>query len=442
MDFLLKIVEGPMKGAEVALVAGTRVKVGSADACDIVFADASLPEVAFELDIADEVITLLRPDGTQEEIVPFEIHDFGTTAVAFGPAGETWQELHRAAPKPAAAEAAAEIESAAEGKKEEVEAAAEVPPAEEEKAPEKEAPAEKKSGHRGCGCLIVLIVLLLLVAAAVAAWFFHPPSRERMEDCWERTDPYREQVLEWWKKLGREERSAPAAVVEAKPSVTLAEIARTHNLRLTEEGGLPLIKGNLLRRTERMAIRALARSVNAECRFDLTDDETLLRNAADLLFAYTDGAIKADSASNRVVAISGYAPSPEALERAIRALNADVPGIDRLDTARVTVGGTAPPRLARTEFVRQGDETIEEIEEREMEQRKQRQRQRRPRATAASSRPDYPIAGVLTKPYPCVVMRNGHRVMEGAQIGTAKLVKIEADELTLSEGDRLFKWRP
>ena len=36
MKFLLKIVQGPNAGAEIALVEGVRVTLGSADACDIV----------------------------------------------------------------------------------------------------------------------------------------------------------------------------------------------------------------------------------------------------------------------------------------------------------------------------------------------------------------------------------------------------------------------
>ena len=98
MNFLLKIVEGPAKGAEVALIEGTRVKVGSSSTCDIVLPDASLAEEAFELDVSESMVTLITPDGTQSQLTPFEIRDFGTTAVAIGPADEAWGELVRPAP--------------------------------------------------------------------------------------------------------------------------------------------------------------------------------------------------------------------------------------------------------------------------------------------------------------------------------------------------------
>ena len=58
MNFLLKIVEGPMKGAEVALVAGTRLKVGSADSCDIVLADATLGDEPLVIEVSADSVTL------------------------------------------------------------------------------------------------------------------------------------------------------------------------------------------------------------------------------------------------------------------------------------------------------------------------------------------------------------------------------------------------
>jgi len=45
-------------------------------------------------------------------------------------------------------------------------------------------------------------------------------------------------------------------------------------------------------------------------------------------------------------------------------------------------------------------------------------------------------------PYPCVVLRTGLRLAEGAQIGTATIVRIEADRLILRDGKTEFAWRP
>ena len=412
MNFLLKIVEGPMRGAETALIAGTRVKVGSDDSCDIVLADASLGGMAFELDVAEDSVTMITPDGAQRALNPFEVCDFGTTAVAIGPADGPWGELKRPAKKPEASEPPAEPAPASPEEK---------PEPAPEPAPSGEAPAaeegdEKKKERGGCGGCIVQLVVLLVVLA-VAAWLllrYWPPACEYVD-----------------KLLGRGGEPGAKAVEQYQESekVSLSDIASQHGLELAEEDGKPLLKGNLRRRTERLAIRALATAAEPTCKFDVTDDETMLVNSQELLFAYTEGAIKAVAASNRTVTLSGYAPSPSALEHAIRVLNADVKGIEKLDTTQVSLGGLPPAAVAESAFVK---ETSPDAGDAKKQSGK----------ATGSGRKDYPIAGILTKPYPCVVMRDGHRVMEGAQIGAATLEKIEADKLVLKEAGKTFEWRP
>lgn len=91
MSFILKIVEGPMRGAEVALTEGLRVSVGSGDDCDVVIADGSLPPRAFELDVAADAVTLVKGEEPQvlEAFAPFSV---GTTTFAVGPADAPWPE--------------------------------------------------------------------------------------------------------------------------------------------------------------------------------------------------------------------------------------------------------------------------------------------------------------------------------------------------------------
>ncbi len=64
------------------------------------------------------------------------------------------------------------------------------------------------------------------------------------------------------------------------------------------------------------------------------------------------------------------------------------------------------------------------------------------KATKHSVARDFPIAGILMHPYPCVVMRGGMRLAVGAQLGTASLVRIEADRLILRDGHTTFEWKP
>lgn len=384
-----------MKGAELALVTGTRIKVGASEACDVVIADATLGEVAFELDVAEDGVTLVRPDGAAVRMEPYQVHDFGTTAVATGPAEGPWQPLVRAAEAPAAAdvkpsEPAAEPEAEAPAK--------DADEGEREKEPEK--------SRWGFGCFAVLFIVLIVLLLAAALWFWR--------DEWD-----------WRKALGHEDGQVSVRCEEPQ----LAEIAEQNGLELVRDGdGAPLLRGNLRRRTERLAVRALALAAESGCRFDLTDDETLLSAADALLFAYTDGAIKAVSASNRVVALSGWAPDVAAFERAVRALDADVKGVERVDSRGVSVGGQgAPVRQQQAAFIpKAGDAPRPETV-------------KKPKAKPVR---DYPIAGILTRPYACVVMRDGRRLMEGAQIGGVVLERIEADRLVLREGKTTFEWRP
>ena len=393
-----------MRGAEVALLADTRLKVGSSADCDIVINDASLAPFAFELEVSESAVTLITPDGTQTQMKPLEIRDFGTTAVAVGPADEPWGELVRPAPE-------------AEEQKPE--------PAAEPAEPSPAADAGKK--RRSCGCLLILVVVCLLLSG-LAAWiaWFEPTGEYR-----ERTVAWSKQAYAWSKQqVGKwTNREQPVAETPAATKVSLKDLAAQHHLTLGEEDGTVVLSGNLRRRTERLAIRALALAADPSCRLRLTDDETMLRASGELLFAYTDGTLKAVAASNGVVTIVGHAPDAAALERALRTLDAEVKGIVRVEASGVQVGGSAIVR-------QEGPEKVPFVTE--------PARSSAPSAAPPVKKPtrDYPIAGILTAPYPCVVLRDGHRVMEGALIGTAVLVKIEADRLVMKDGSSEFEWKP
>ena len=411
MNWLLKIVEGPQAGAEVALVTGTRVKIGPADDCDIVLADAAL--TAFVLDVSERDVTLTTASGETHALRAFEIQTQGTTAFALGPAEGAWQPLVRPAP-------AAEPEPAPESAPEPASAPDEPAPGASGETPASAGRPRRGRGC-GCGCLCAVLFLLLLLLLAAAAWRYWPWIRARRPVEAEKVETAVAAARGWCMSFVEKRKKAEPAP-ERGPS--LADIARQHGLELLARDGHPLLKGNVRLRTERLAIRALALGEDGRTAFDLTDDETLKASSDELLFVVTEGALKAVSASNRVVVLSGYAPNAAELERAVRALNADVPGIDRLETSAVQVGGTPPKAVAKTKFAAVAAKT--------------------PVAAAVSpvARRDYPIAGIITKPYPLVVMRNGLRLAEGAQVGTAVIERIEADRLVLRDGKSAFEWRP
>ena len=433
MNWLLKIVEGPVKGAEIALVEGLRLKVGSSETCDIVLADTTIPAEAFELDVSAAAVTLVEADGSASELVPFEVKAVGTTAFAVGPAEGEWKTLVRPAEKPA---------KPSEDRPDERPAEKEPAPAPEEPAkPTAEEPArtERKKRRHGVGCLVWLLLLILL---GVLIWWFWPRIVEKVP----KAEDYRVTVFEkakvgWaktieatrkgyaWTKAKFDEQ--PEAAPQKKVVLpSLAEIASAHALEVVEADGARTLRGNCRRRTERLAIRALAQASDPSVKFDLTDDETLRDSANELLFASTEGSLKAVAATNRVVTLCGYAETVSDLERAIRALNADVKGIERLDTRRVRLG-VKPPEAplvpTAAEFV--VGKAAPEIP-------------RQPEKKEAKVQKRYLVAGILMKPYPCVVMRNGHRLVEGSELGTARIERIEADRIMLRDGGATFEWKP
>ena len=436
MERLLKIVEGPMRGAEIALVAGTRVTVGRGDDCDIVVADASLPETAFELDVAEAAVTLILPDGTAREMRPFEIHAFGTTSVALGPAEGTWDEL-----RPAEREASAETPAEAP---EEPESPAESAPSETE--------GKKKKSGCGCGIGCLGVILLILIVLALA-WLFRGLLVERVPQLKPVVERIESFVSEW----------TPAEKVPSVPqpkrtaTTSLRELAAQHGISYAEKEGRPVLSGNLAHRTERLAIRALALAIDRHCGLELSDDETLAGSADALLFTVTEGALKVFGVSNRVVTITGYAPTASALGAALTALRADVPWTGDVDIASVRVGGPIPTEHKASAFAVSGtlsgarptvveagsgaaaEKTSEKAAEKGADEADIKISDVNGRRLPRNM---FPVAGVLTRPYPCVVMRDGHRIVEGGQLGTYTVVRIAADALELKQGGGKANWKP
>lgn len=456
MEWLLKITEGPMKGAEVALVKGTRVSVGRDAACDIVISDASLAERAFEIDVSEEAVSLVLPDGSARAMKAFETHSFGTTTVAVGPLEGGWEALH-----PAQEATPTEAPEASEEP-----APAEVPQPTATDATA-EAPEEKTEDRRhkgGCGCLLVLflLLLLLLVGLAAAAWVFRGDVKAK----WPESVAYYERVEAM---VGKVE---PSKTVKAKasPMDLLRELAGQQGVALSVKDGVPTLTGNLARRTERLALRALALSADSRCRLDVSDDETLFGSANALLFTVTEGALKTSAAKDRKLTLAGYAPTAAAYERVLAALRADVPWFTKVDSAAVQIGGPVPPELRENPFATAGllqsraranQVALEPVVAVESGREAAAPHVAETDKTAADAKPAgdgelriadsqgrglprnmFPVAGVLTRPYPCIVLHDGHRIVEGGQLGAYTVERISAAEIVLRRGEGRTRWNP
>ena len=384
-----------MKGAEIALVVGTRVKVGSGEDCDIVIADASVPSVACELDVSEDAVSVITPDGETGNLADFEIREFGSTGVAVGPAEGAWSELYRPEPK-------AEPE-ATEGK-----------PVDESASVEASKPVdesvESKTGRR-VGCLAALSVLVVIILVLLFLGYRHRDDLRSVAERWRGEFSRRESV-------GRTE-SATA------PSV--GDIARTYGLRVEDRDGQTFLVGNLKRRTERLAIRAMALASDRTVRFDLTDDQSLKNAVSDTLFIATEGRLKVTSVTNRVAELSGPVTGPQELANVLSMLNQDVPQLVACKTEGVRYGAVGLPLNSGSDEWPAASDAPREA----------------PRKSALStSAPKLPVAGILTTPYPCVVLTDGSRCLEGARIGGLVLERINAEELVFRAGETELKWRP
>jgi len=404
MNFILKIVEGPNKGAEIALVEGVAVTLGKGDDCDVILADATLPETPLSIEASADGVLV-----GGEKLAPFHVRTVGSTSFAFGPSDAPWRELvwpkdeveepKEETPAEEAAPAEAKSEGVADG-------------GESAEKPAEESSKEKRRGGF-LGCLVVLLALLLALAGL--GWYF------------------RAQVVEYYERWASGESGGKpdAEAVELSRMVVLKSVAEQYGLEVTEDDGIVKVSGNLSTRAKRLRATAEAYAAKPGVLVDISDDESFRMSADDALFTMTEGALKAVSATNRVLTISGSVQSAEALRKVVSALAADMPKLRDVDVSGVRISASAAPIEIGTagtgvpEAVHGSPASV------------------RPAAAKKSAGvPDLPVCGILTTPYPCLVMRNGSRVMEGAQIGGGVILKIEADAVTITNSTGRFTWRP
>ena len=391
MSFLLKIVEGPNKGAEAALVEGVVVTMGKGDACDIVLADASLPDTPMKLETSVEGVAL---DG--ELLEPLHVKTVGGTSFAVGPAAGAWGKLVWPAPEKAE------------------EKPAEVPAAKAEAPKPKEEPPARKRSH---GCLVALIVLLILFALlAGLVWRY----RENLASGMSQERSVWGFLRDRYARLGGENREQAGVQPERTAQDAIAEIAARYGLEVTNVDGRLAVAGNLKTRAERLVATAEAYEAMPCVELALSDDETLKTAVEDTLVLIGETGLRVRAVTNRVAVLDGACSD---LTKALMRLAQEVPKLQDIDGASVRRLGLRPQN-ASGEAVDENGFVVAG--------------QAKPRAKT----PVLPVCGILTTPYPCLVTRNGTRIMEGAQIGEWTVKKIDADVVVLENKTRRFEWRP
>jgi len=409
VSFLLKIVEGSNKGAEIALVEGVAVTLGKGDDCDIVLADPTMPETPLAIEATSSGVMV-----GGEPLEALHVRTVGATSFAVGPADAPWGELvwpksggDADASKDAEETRADEAKKPAEGKVEGGDG-----------APGDSEPQSEEKRHRGCcGCIVVAFLLLMILAAL--AWFF----RDRLNESG-RLDQLSETARSWYSMLPW--KSGSSAQLALPKTVDLSDIAAKYSLSYERSDSGAKISGNLKTRRERLAATAEAYAVQPGVDLDITDDESLHTAAEDALFSLTEGALKVSAATNRTVVVVGHARSAGSLKRILEALNADIPKLRGVDVAGVVFSHTAAEPRSVGDGVREaGSPAI-------------------PRAARTTRRDtlSLPVCGILTTPYPCLISRDGRRYLEGAEIGGSTIVRIDADSVVLTNSTGRFTWKP
>lgn len=386
MNFLLKIVQGPNAGAEVALVEGLCVKLGRADTCDLVLADPTLPEVACEIDTSADRVMLFLPGGTQERLEPLRVRSFGATALAIGPADAPWGELTWPAP---------------------VEPGRPTPEADATPTPVNapQAPTHAKRPRRAAPLLRWAAALLLLALLLALCYHFRAAII-----------PHAKASLAWahetWQQ--REAARKPPAPVR----LDIAEPVARYHLQMERQANAPTrVWGNFATRAERLHATAELYTAEPGALLQLSDDESLRTAADETLFMLTEGRVTVAQALNRTLSLAGAIESTAAMQTLLEALKQDIPYLAHIDCAQVICGKRTPGDGAETAL-------------------------REKAATRNPSLQSLPFCGILTTPYPCIVLRDGSRVMEGAEFGGFVVDRIEPDRIVIHNASGAFDWRP
>lgn len=408
MSFLLKIVQGPNAGAEIALAEGVNVSFGSGDECDIILSDSSLPERAFELETTVERVVAVMPGGKSVKLEPFHVTLIGTTAVVVGPQEGTWKSL--VWPKPDKADEPVDT-------------------ARTEESPREEKPGRKR---RSYGCLAVFLFLVLV--ASIAGYFYWKYPDKTVE--------YSEKTVaslrNLWQKTAEKVKSMKSDDPVPVQSESLEAVAADCGFTVAVSSEGKTAKGDFKTRVERLEATARAYAAQPGLKVDFTDAESLSSAVSEFLFLVTDGRMKLDKIEGRKAFLSGTVASKAALDKILRSLSDDVSKISSVDCSGVAVS------LAEVSST-PGDAVDSESSPRPTSEYKTPKLKKNPRAAASTDQDRagrMPIVGVMTVPYPCLVLSDGTRAMEGARFGEYVIEKIEADRVTVRGGEGSFEWRP
>ncbi len=393
MSFLLKIVEGPNKGAEIALVDGVSVTLGKGDECDIVLADPTLPEEPLTIEASADGVSF---DG--ERLEPLHVVVRGSSSFAVGPADAPWGALVWEEKGTGNGEQGTESGEPGTGNGEQESENRERGTGNGEQEPGEQGTGngEQSGGSkiRRLGCLIgaaVLVVVLLALLLIGLRSCMSGKSNEPIE---------------------------PREVLEAR---ALSAVIERYGLVATNRDGRAVLIGDFATRAERLAATAEAYSAQPGIALDFADAVSLKAAVANTLSLVGETNLSVTDVTNRVAVLAGEVVN---FRRALEAIAADVPKLANVDVAGVALGGASLAGLETTDE-RHVDGSSPVLS-----------------PMSSIQAPPLPVCGILTTPYPCLVMSDGRRILEGAAIGDFVVMEIGVDSVTLTNSIGRVEWKP
>ena len=393
MKFLLKIVQGPNAGAEVALVEGMNLTFGCGDECDIILSDASVGEKAFELEVTSERVVALMPGGKTVKLEPYHVTQVGASALVVGPQEGAWKTL--VWPK-------AEVET---------------PKDDEEKVETDDKEPESAKKCFPFGCAFVIFAFIALLALGFFAWKTYPAETEEYSsNAW---SGIKQIYCAASEKFKRE----PIAIVTESVE-SLDDIAKECGFTVVRTGEDVSVKGDFKTRVKRLEATARACAAHPGVKVDFADAESLVLAVNEFLFLVTEDKLKLEKLEGRKAFLSGRVSSRAHLEKILKSMSEDIPKISEVDCSSVSLD----PTVCALDSMdgANGEKSFS----------------KRKNAAKSTPAPKMPIAGILTIPYPCLVLNDGTRAMEGARFGEFTIEKIKPDSITVRGADGTFEWRP
>jgi hypothetical protein len=366
---------------------------GCGDECDIILSDASVGEKAFELEVTSERVVAIMPGGKTVKLEPYHVTQVGASALVVGPQEGTWKTL--VWPK-------AEVETSKD---------------DEEKVETDDKEHESAKKCFPFGCAFVIFAFIALSAFGFFAWKKYPAeTKEYSLKAWCEAKKIYCAASE---KFKREPIAIVTEIVES-----LDDIAKDCGFTVVRTGEEVSVKGDFKTRVMRLEATARACAAHPGLKVDFADAESLGCAVNEFLFLVSENELKLDRLEGRKAFLSGRAASRGHLEKILRSMSEDVPKISKVDCSRVSLGGDICQPASNND---DGGEASP---------------LKRKNATKSTPTPKMPIAGILTVPYPCLVLNDGTRAMEGARFGEFTIEKIKPDSITVRGADGTFEWRP